>query len=395
MHRHAGALPGGVQPRHRSCVVAQHLSGDGGGDATHHVVAGGVDRNQFLHRVDTEVGAGELGDVGQFRLQHVCAEVADVDVDVVLVRTCPAALQHLEHHRPRDDVARGQVDDRGGVAFHESLALAVEQPAALAAHRLGDENPEPGQSGRVELVELHVLQGKSLAEDDSQSVAGQGVGVGGGLVHPAGATGGEHHRLGVEDVNVTGGQFVGHHSGRDRTAGGLGQQHVECVELVEELDVVLDAVLVERLQDHVAGAVGGVAGPANRRLAVVAGVAAEPALVDASLRGPVERHAHLLEVEDGVDGLLAHDLDRVLVGEVVATLDGVEGVPLPVVLFDVGQRGAHAALRCAGVAAGGIELGQHGGAHSRTGLDGGAHPGAAGAHDDDVVAVLQTHRRSP
>ena len=223
VHRHAGALPGGVQPRHRSCVVAQHLSGDGGGDATHHVVAGGVDRHQFFHRVDTEVGAGELGDVRQFRLQHVLAEVADVDVDVVLVRTGPATLQHLEHHGPRDDVARGQVDDCGGVAFHEPLALAVEQPAALAAHRLGDKNPEPGQSGRMELVELHVLQGKSLAEDDSQSVAGQGVGVGGGFIHPAGAAGGEHHRLGVEDVDVTGGQFVGHHPGGDRTAGGLGQ----------------------------------------------------------------------------------------------------------------------------------------------------------------------------
>ena len=76
---------------------------------------------------------------------------------------------------------------------------------------------------------------------------------------------------------------------------------------------MLDAVLVQRLQDHVAGAVGGVTGPADRRLAVVAGVPAEPPLVDAALGRPVERHPHLLEVEDGVDGL-RHDLDRVLVG---------------------------------------------------------------------------------
>ena len=146
---------------------------------------------------------------------------------------------------------------------------------------------------------------------------------------------------------------------------GIGEHQVECVELVEELDVVLDAVLIQRLQDHVAGAVGRVAGAADGCLAVIAGVTAEPALVDAALGGAVERHPHLLQIENGVDGLLAHDLDRVLVGEVVAALDGVERVPLPVVLLDVGQRRAHAALGRAGVAARGVQLGQHGGAHAR------------------------------
>ncbi len=271
---------------------------------------------------------------------------------------------------------------------------ALSRPAALTAHRFGDQDAETGQAGRVKLVKLHVLQRKSLAEHDAHAVSGQGVRVGGGLVHPAGAAGGEHDRLGVEDVDVAGGQFVGHHSGGHRAGRGLGERQVQCVELVEELHVVLDAVLVERLQDHVTGAVGGVAGAAHRGLAVVAGVPAEAALVDAALGGAVERHAHLLQVEHRVDGLLAHDLDRVLVGEVVAALDGVERVPLPVVLFDVGQCGAHAALGRAGVAAGRIELGQHRRANSRARLDRGAHAGAAGADDDHVVSVLLDHWRA-
>ena len=50
--------------------------------------------------------------------------------------------------------------------------------------------------------------------------------------------------------------------------------------LVEEADAVLDALLVERLEDHVAGAVGREAGPPDRALAEVAGVAAEAPLVD-------------------------------------------------------------------------------------------------------------------
>ena len=283
----------------------------------------------------------------------------------------------------------------GRVALHEALTLAVEQPAALAAHRLGDQDAQPGQTGRVELVKLHVLQRKSLAEHDAQPVTGQGVGVGGGLVHPARSAGGEHDRLGVEDVDVAGGQLVGDDAGGDRPAGCLGQRDVQRVELVEELDVVLDAVLVQRLQDHVAGAVGGVTGASDGSLAVVAGVPAEAALVDAALGGAVERHPHLLQVEHRVDGLLAHDLDGVLVGEVVAALDGVEGVPLPVVLFDVGQRRAHAALRGAGVAARRVQLGQHRGAHPRTRLHRGAHARPAGADDDDVVAMFLNHLSTP
>ena len=127
-------------------------------------------------------------------------------------------------------------------------------------------------------------------------------------------------------------------SGGDPTIGTLPlEHHVEHLVLVEEVDVTRDALLVQRLQDHVARAVGRVAGPANRSLAVVAGVAAEPALVDATLGRAVERQAEVLELDHRVDRLAAHDLGRGLVDEVVAALHRVEGVPLPRVLFDVGR----------------------------------------------------------
>ncbi len=136
------------------------------------------------------------------------------------------------------------------------------------------------------------------------------------------------------------------------------------------------------------GAVGGVAGAANRSLAVITRVATEPTLVDLALGGAVERQTHLLQVEHRVDGFLGHDLDGVLVGEVVATLDGVEGVPFPVVFLDVRQGCAHAALGRAGVAARRVELGQYRGAGAGAGFDGRAHAGAAGADDDYVVTMF-------
>ena len=156
---------------------------------------------------------------------------------------------------------------------------------------------------------------------------------------------------------------------------------------------MLDAVLVEGLEDHVAGAVCCVACAADRRLAVIAGVAAEAALVDFAFRGAVEGKAHLFEVEHGVDGFFCHDFGCVLVDEVVAALNGVEGVPFPVVLFDVGQCGAHAALCRAGVGAGGVDLCEHCGACTLAGFDGCAHAGAASSDDHNVI-VMYLHKVS-
>ena len=123
------------------------------------------------------------------------------------------------------------------------------------------------------------------------------------------------------------------------------------------------------------------------RLAVVAGVAAEAALVDQALLGAVEGQAEVLQLDDGVDRLPAHDLGRGLVDEVVTALDRVEGVPLPRVLLHVGQGRAHPPLGRAGVGAGGVELGEHRGAALARRLDGRPQPGPARPDDHRVEAV--------
>ena len=213
------------------------------------------------------------------------------------------------------------------------------------------------------------------------------MGVGGRLPDLPVATGGEDHGLRPEDVDLAGRQFVGDRASGDRLAGVFIQDDVEHVELVEELHALLDAVLVEGLQDHVAGAVGRVARTANGGLTVVARMTAEPTLVDAPLRRPVERQTHLLQIQDSIDCFLAHDLGRVLVDQVIAALDGVEGVPLPVVFLDVSEGCAHTALRRACVRARRVELGQHRCLCSGARLQGGTHTGAPGADDDDVEDV--------
>ena len=68
--------------------------------------------------------------------------------------------------------------------------------------------------------------------------------------------------------------------------------------LDEELGRVAQRLAVQRVQHGVAGAVGRGAGALDRRLAEVAGHAAEGALVDLAVLGARERHAPVLELVD-------------------------------------------------------------------------------------------------
>src|SRR5450759_3928836 len=96
-----------------------------------------------------------------------------------------------------------------------------------------------------------------------------------------------------------------------------------------------------------------------------------------------------LELDDRLDGLVGEDLGRVLVDEVVAALDRVEHVPLGLVLFEVAESRADAALGSAGVRTGGIELGQNGGVDTFSGqLESCPQAGAAGADDDRIERMV-------
>jgi len=306
-------------------------------------------------RLDAKVRARELGDVGQLGVNVRGFKVSEVEQHVILVRPAAAALAHLVGHRPRHHVARGEVLDGGRVALHKALTRAVAQDRALAACGLGQQDSQSGEAGRVELEELHVLKRQAGSQRDAHAVARERVRVRGGLKDLACATCGEDDGLGTEHVDLARGQLVCDDACRSDLGsrlGGLGvlrEQQVEHVVLVVELHLLLDALLVERLQDHVAGAVRCIARTAYGGLAVVARVPTKAALVDATVLGAVEGQTHLFEVEHSVDGLARHDLGGVLVNQVVATLNRVERVPLGVVVLDVRKRGGHAALSSASV----------------------------------------------
>ena len=337
----------------------------------------GLDGDGIGDGIDLQVIQGQVVDLRQALQDLLPAQVAQVQIDVIAAADA-AALVDLGLLGAGDDVARRQLHLGRRVGLHEALALVVDDVGALAAGGLGEEDAVLVEAGGVELHELHVLQRQARLEHQGHAVAGVGVGVGGDLPGAAVAAGGQQHGAGVEDVQPALADVPGHQPAGDVVL----QQQRQHLELVEEQHVVLQALLVEGVQQHVAGDVLGEAG-ARRR------VAAEGALVDAAVLGAREGDPHVLELVDGLQRLVDEALDDVLVGQVVAALDGVEHVGFQRVLGHVGQGGGDAALRPARVRARRVDLADHGGGQAALGhLQGGAQAGQAGADDDGVDLVV-------
>src|SRR5208282_3333233 len=104
---------------------------------------------------DAGENARAVGNAGQALVQHLRIEMVEVQEDVILELADAAAFPYLHGHRAADDVARGEVLGRGGVALHEALAGGIDEIAALAARALSDQAARPVDAGRVELDELH------------------------------------------------------------------------------------------------------------------------------------------------------------------------------------------------------------------------------------------------
>ena len=144
-----------------------------------------------------------------------------------------------------------------------------------------------------------------------------------------------------------------------------------------DLLVVLHQLLVEHVQQRLAGDVGDVVrarggGAAERPRAEMTGLAA------------VERDARVLQPQHLAGRLPAHDLDRVLVAEVIRALHGVVGVRLPRIVRV--QRRVDPAGGGVGVRSDGMDLGHDRHRRALAGrCQGGSLTGEAGADDQDVV----------
>ena len=182
VHRHAGAFADRVQPFDHGIVVTvmrrNHLTVNIGGDATHLVVNRRHDRNRVANRIDIGELDRDLADRGQFLDDLVCAEVIELEQNVIAVRATAAAFLDFLIHRARDEVARSEILERGRIALHEALAVLVEQNAAFAANTFCNQHAGAGHAGGMKLPELHVFEGQPSAGSHAHTITRVDEGIG-------------------------------------------------------------------------------------------------------------------------------------------------------------------------------------------------------------------------
>ncbi len=136
----------------------------------------------------------------QFFVDHFGTEMGQVEQDMVLVLADTAAFADFDRHRARHDIARGKILVMRRVAFHETLAIRVTQNAAFAAHAFSDQTTRAVDAGRVELHELHILQGESRTRKQSAAIARAGMCRGRREIGATVAAGGEHDAMRAKQV---------------------------------------------------------------------------------------------------------------------------------------------------------------------------------------------------
>ena len=370
VHRHAGDLAGRIQPLDRGPPF------DVGLHAAHDVVLAGADRDRFPRDVDAGEVPAQVHDLAQ-RLQRALArDDRHVEVDAKAARPDAAPLVDLDLLRARDHVAGGQLHLVRRGLFQEALAVGVEQVGALSARPLGDQDARLDQAGGVILDHLHVHQRGARTVGERDAVAGHDQSVGGGLVDLSGPAAREDHVLGHERLDAAAAHVPCHHAAAAAVAVGQQRQREPLLEALDRL-VVLHQLLVEHVQQRLAGDVGDVCGALHRGTP-------KRAQVQFAVVVAVEGDADVLEVHDLSRGFRAHDFDRVLVTQVVGSLDRVVGVRAPVVVDADGR--VDASGRGHRVRAHGVNLAHDRDARARTGRSqSGALASEAGADDQDVV----------
>jgi hypothetical protein len=148
-------------------------------------------------------------------------------------------------------------------------------------------------------------------------------------------------------------------------------------------------LLIEGLENHVTGSVGGIAGTPYRGLAEVTGMPPETPLPDFSVGGTGKGKALVLQIIHGTDGIFGENHGGFLVHQVVPALHRVEGVPFGLILFIVAQGGADAPLRSSGVAPGRVKLRNNRGFRALAGFQRGVEPGTSGTDNHCVKFMYQ------
>ena len=329
------ALSGGVDTGQISLPV------NVGFDAAHQVVHSRTNWHRlFNHVFASEVNA-QLADLAEFFHNQLFAQVSAVQqyTTVDAVTRIDLGLLRTRHH-----VSRGQLHHIRSVLLHEPLTVFVPQVCALASGCLREEHSATRYGGGVVLDHFHVHQFSASIVSQGHTIASDNQGVGARLEQPPTAAGAENDTLGPDSAQLSGAYLQRGYSGNltffDDERG------------YKPFFVTLHAGLYQLLKHDVEQ---GLTGEVTDEEGTGASLAPKGPSTQLALVVSIERHAHVLHIDQRLTSGAAHNFNGILVAQVVAALDCIVGMVFPII-SPVGQSGVDTTLSGAGVAPYGMNL---------------------------------------
>jgi hypothetical protein len=254
--RHASSLTTSVQTRNNlvltSLIHSDNLTSVAGRDTTHVVVDSGQHGNGLLADVNTSKDTSSLRDTRQTLSKNLCGQMAQLQVDVVLLRADTTAVTDLHGHRPGDNVTGSQILSGRGISLHETLTLRVQEVTTLTTGALGDEATGAIDTSGVELDEFEILVGEAGTGNHGHTVTSASMSRCAAEVSTAVATGSQNSVVSKEAVQGTVLLVVG----QDTTALSVLHDQVKGEVLDEVVGIVAERLSVESVEKSMASSVG-------------------------------------------------------------------------------------------------------------------------------------------
>ena len=236
-----------------------------------------------------------------------------VQEDMVTFRTDTTTFADFDSHGATHHIARGQVLGTWRIAFHECFALRIAENATFTTCTFSDQATRTVDTSRMELHELHILHRQAGTQYHAATITCTGMCRSTGEIGSTITTGGQHNHMGTETMN----RSCRHVDCNHATAFAIFHDQIDGEIFDEEFGRIAQGLTIQRMQNRMAGAVGGSTGALGNALAEIGGHAAERTLINFAFFGARERHTPMFQLVNGSRCIAAQIFNRILIAQPV------------------------------------------------------------------------------
>ena len=311
-------------------ILSQRLTTNIGRYATHHVVTGWNNRNRLFNRVSVSKSTRQLQDTWQLGIQGFFTQMIQLQVHVVTILTTTTAFQNFQNHRTGNNITARQVFGIRSITLHKALTVFIDQVTTFTTTAFGYQRTSTGNTRRVELPHFHVLHRNTGTQRHTNTVTGVDQSIGGRLINTTCTTRCQHGCFGF-DVNGFTGFDIDRDNTRNLTFSVLHQ--INGIPFIQEGSTTLQVALIKSVQQSVTSTVSRRTGTSSlSRVIRTFRLTTERTLVDTTILETRERQTHVFQFENRLGTYRTHVFDRILVTDIIGTLNGVVHVPAPIII---------------------------------------------------------------